>query len=74
MLLPPEPAPLSVSAVVNAIVPTAELLWNWRKRRETRPAPAFTLCAPRVLVSEPLICSVLFTVMSGRNVASPRLV
>ena len=40
-------------------------------RRDTAPAPTLMLWAPRVLVTEPLICSVLSIVISGMNVASP---
>ena len=51
MLLPPAPAPLSVSAVLKVIVPTGEALWNCRNCRAMRPAPTLRLCAPRVLVT-----------------------
>src|SRR2546422_10738270 len=73
MLFPPVPAPLSVSAVEKAMVPTAELLWNCLMRRDTRPVPILMLWGPFVLVTDPLTWSVLLLVMSGMNVASPRL-
>jgi hypothetical protein len=58
MLLPPLPAPLSVSVVLKVIAPSGWLLCETVKVRLMNPPPPLIECEPAILVTDPLPCQV----------------